>query len=85
MLQASGVVCSVLGLVKIRLVLGDPADPEQELSGGQVSLQEILEGDAEFLEAIAMRLNEIVTKPRGRFVISYLAGSPGARRLPRTP
>jgi hypothetical protein len=70
--------------VRIRLVLGDPADPEQELSGGQVSLREILEGDAEFLEAITMRLNDIVRKPKGRFVISYVPGSPGARPLPRT-
>jgi hypothetical protein len=70
--------------VRIRLVLGDPADPEQELSGGQVSVREILEGDAEFLEAITMRLNEIIRKPKGRFVISYMPGSPGARRPPRT-
>jgi hypothetical protein len=80
--MASGLL--YLGLVMIRLALGGPADPERELPGGQGCFQEILEGDAEFLEAIAIRLNEIVTKPKGRFVISYLPGSPGARRPPRT-
>ncbi len=69
--------------MRIRLVLGDPADPEQELSGGQVSLHEVLEGEAEFLEAISMRLNDIILKPQGRFVISYVSGNPDARRPPR--
>ena len=71
-------------LVRIQLVLRGPADPEQERSGGEVCLQEVLEGDTEFLEAITFRLNEIVTKPKGRFVISYLPGVPGGRRPPRT-
>lgn len=71
------------GPVRIQVILRRPTDSEQGLSGEQVCLQEVLEGEAEFLDAIAIRLNEIVTKPKGRFVISYLSGIPGARRPPR--
>jgi len=70
--------------VRIQLILRG-SDPERENSGGEPRLQEVLEGDAEFLEAITFRLNEIVAKPKGRFVISYLPGVPGARRPPRVP
>jgi hypothetical protein len=49
---------------------------------GALSLIEASEGDREFLEALAMRLDEIVVKPKGRFVISYRTGQPGARRPP---
>jgi hypothetical protein len=44
---------------------------------------EVLEGGDEFLEALTMRLNEIVRKPSGRFVISYVPGTPGAKKPPR--
>lgn len=44
---------------------------------------EVLEGGDEFLEALTMRLNEIVLKPSGRFVISYVPGAPGAKKPPR--
>jgi len=44
---------------------------------------EILEGGREFLEALALRLNEIVRKPNGRFVISYVNGQPGAKTPPQ--
>ena len=43
---------------------------------------EVLEGDKEFLEAISMRLDQIVARPRGRFVVSYTQGQPGARKPP---
>ncbi len=68
--------------MRIRQVLQD-GDPEQELANGALSLVEVLEGDKEFLEALTMRLDEVVGKPKGRFVISYLPGQPGARRPPR--
>jgi hypothetical protein len=43
---------------------------------------EVLEGGEEFLEALQLRLNEIVRKPNGRFVISYVTGQPGAKTPP---
>ena len=54
-------------------------DPE---SSGGSALVEVLEGDKEFLEAITMRLDQIVARPRGRFVVSYTQGQPGARKPP---
>jgi hypothetical protein len=44
---------------------------------------EVLEGGDEFLEAISIRLNEIIRKPNGRFVISYVSGKPGSKAPPR--
>ena len=44
---------------------------------------EVLEGGDEFLEALSIRLNEIVRKPNGRFVISYVSGQPGAKTPPQ--
>jgi hypothetical protein len=44
---------------------------------------EVLEGGDEFLEALQIRLNEIVRKPNGRFVITYVPGKPGAKTPPR--
>ena len=60
----------------------DPEDPGKEPEGRRIGLVEVLEGATEFLEAIELRLSEIVTKPKGRFVISYIPGMPGARRPP---
>ncbi len=79
--------CSLLFLdpVRIRLILGDSPDPARELSGGSISLKEVLEGEEDFMEALAERINEIVARPRGRYAISYLPGRPGARRPPRRP
>ena len=58
--------------------------PTDELTFGSAfsTLLDELNGD-EFLEAISMRLNEIVRKPNGRFVISYVSGTPGAKAPPR--
>jgi hypothetical protein len=67
--------------MRISLTFPD-VDPELELAGGALSLVENLEGDREFLEALTIRLDEIVGKPKGRFVISYLPGQPGARKPP---
>jgi hypothetical protein len=68
----------------MRILLAQPnGDPEQQLGPGALSMTEVLEGDKEFLEALTMRLDEVVGKPKGRFVISYLPGQPGARRPPR--
>lgn len=53
-----------------------------ELAGGALARVEVLEGDREFLEALTLRLDEIVVRPKSRFVISYLKGHPGARRPP---
>jgi len=80
-----GVLLAVSHSVRIRLILGDPPTPERKLSGGSISLTEVLEGEEEFLQALASRINEIVAKPRGRYAISYVPGSPGARRPPRRP
>jgi hypothetical protein len=68
--------------MRISLTFPD-ADPELELAGGALSLVEVLEGDREFLDALALRLDEIVGKPKGRFVISYLPLQPGAHPIPR--
>ncbi len=67
--------------MRIRVMPLD-GNQNQELAGG-LSLVEVLEGDREFLEALTMRLDEVVGKPKGRFVISYLPGQPGSRRPPR--
>ena len=60
--------------------------PEGESAGqvadGVLRAAEVLEGDREFLEALTMRLDEISGRPKGRFVISYLPGQPGARTPP---
>jgi len=66
----------------MKLRPGDSEDPGQELESGRIRLMEVLEGAEEFLEAIELRLNEIVQRPKGRFVISYVPGVPGARRPP---
>ncbi len=44
---------------------------------------ELFEGGEEFLEELTLRLNEIIRKPNGRFVICYVAGRPGAKTPPR--
>jgi len=64
-----------------------PTVPPEGEAGGQVadgvlSVPEVLEMDREFLEALTMRLDEIAGRPKGRFVISYLPGQPGARTPP---
>ena len=55
---------------------------DSEPSGGALAGAELLEVDKEFLEALTMRLDEISGRPKGRFVISYLPGQPGARTPP---
>ena len=52
-------------------------------SGAPIGDMQVLEGGDEFLEALQMRLNEIVRKPNGRFVITYVPGKPGAKTPPR--
>ena len=62
------------------------AEPDGASPGGMeqgLQASEVLEGGDEFLEALQMRLNEIIRKPNGRFVISYVAGQPGAKNPPR--
>jgi hypothetical protein len=54
-------------------------DPE---SSGGSAFVEVLEGEKEFLDAITVRLDQIVARPRGRFVVSYTQGQPGARKPP---
>jgi len=61
-----------------------PESPDLAVGPGAVlGGVEVLEGGDEFLEALTMRLNEIVRKPNGRFVISYVAGQPGSKTPPR--
>ena len=62
-----------------------PPDGGEPGAGAETTLDmiEVLEGGDEFLEALSMRLNEIVRKPSGRFVISYMPGTPGAKKPPR--
>jgi hypothetical protein len=81
--EIHGVLLALSQGVRIRLILGDPPTPERKLTGGSISLTEVLEGEEEFLQAVAARINEIVAKPQGRYAISYVPGSPGARRPPR--
>jgi len=65
--------------IEVRPETPDPsARPDGALGG-----VEVLEGGDEFLEALQMRLNEIVRKPNGRFVITYVPGKPGAKTPPR--
>ncbi len=68
--------------VKIEVKLEEPADPGARRDGA-IQAVEVLEGGEEFLDALAMRLNEIVRKPSGRFVISYIPGKPGSKVPPR--
>ena len=68
--------------MKIEVREQEPPDPNATPAGGLEAV-EVLEGGEEFLEALALRLNEIVLKPNGRFVISYVAGQPGAKTPPR--
>jgi hypothetical protein len=65
--------------MKILRMSGEP-DPESTL--GRMAYTEVLEGDQEFLDAITLRLDQIVAKPKGRFVVSYTQGQPGARKPP---
>ena len=44
---------------------------------------EVLEEGERFLEALQMRLNDIVRKPNGRFVISYRSGRTDSRPPPK--
>jgi hypothetical protein len=61
-----------------------PQEPDSNLSReGGLGAVEVLEGGDEFIEAISMRLNEIIRKPSGRFVISYVPGQPGSKTPPR--
>ena len=67
--------------VKIEVRLEEPSDPRSQPDRPEAV--EVLEGGDEFLEALSLRLNEIVRKPNGRFVISYVSGTPGAKAPPR--
>jgi hypothetical protein len=73
--------CSLLGQMEIGTIPPE-GGADGELAGGALSGAELLEVDKEFLEALTMRLDEISGRPKGRFVISYLAGQPGARTPP---
>ena len=66
-------------VMKIEVAGGETPDRNAEAA---VPGEEVLEGGDEFLEALAIRLNEIVRKPNGRFVISYVTGQPGAKTPP---
>ncbi|MGE5278019.1 MAG: hypothetical protein ACM3SU_13560 [Acidobacteriota bacterium] len=68
--------------MKIEIREQEPADPGATRQGSLQAV-EVLEGGEEFLEALTLRLNEIILKPNGRFVISYVAGQPGAKSPPR--
>jgi hypothetical protein len=62
-----------------------------EIFGDELIVEELdppvplegLENGEQFLEALSIRLSEIIRKPSGRFVISYVAGQPGSRRPPK--
>lgn len=68
--------------MKLEVRQEEPSDRDAQPDDGLQAI-EVLEGSEEFLEALAMRLNEIILKPNGRFVISYISGKPGARTPPR--
>lgn len=65
--------------IEVRPEAPDPHDVRDAALGDI----EVLEGGDEFLEALTLRLNEIVRKPNGRFVISYVPGQPGSKTPPR--
>jgi hypothetical protein len=69
-------------VMKIEVRTEAPTDPKSHPEGAFQAV-EVLEGVDEFLEALQMRLNEIVLKPSGRFVISYIPGKPGSKVPPR--
>jgi hypothetical protein len=73
--------CSLLHQMEIRTDLPE-GGAENELARGALAVGELPEVDKEFLEALTMRLDEISGRPKGRFVISYLPGQPGARTPP---
>ena len=68
--------------MKIEVRVEKQPDPRPHAEAGLQAV-EVLEGGDEFLEALQMRLNEIIRKPNGRFVISYVSGQPGAKTPPR--
>ena len=68
--------------MKIEVKVEGAADQSSQVEEGLHAV-EVLEGGEEFLEALQIRLNEIVRKPNGRFVISYVPGKPGAKAPPR--
>jgi hypothetical protein len=59
------------------------AFPEDEFPGAALPPVEFAAQGDQFLQALVLRLCEIVQKPQGRFVISYISGQPGSRRPPR--
>ena len=80
-LLASGLLSPYGMKIDVRAQEPEPADRESR-SRGTFEAIEVLEGGDEFLEAIQMRLNEIIRKPNGRFVISYVSGQPGSKVPP---
>ncbi|MGH9369562.1 MAG: hypothetical protein ACRD3M_18060 [Thermoanaerobaculia bacterium] len=68
--------------MKIEVRLEEPPDPDVRRDGALQAV-EVLEGGDEFLDALTMRLNDIIRKPSGRFVISYVPGKPGSKAPPR--
>lgn len=69
--------------MKIQVRLEELAERQARPDDSGSSPVEMLEGSDEFLEALSLRLNQIVRKPNGRFVISYVPGKPGAKTPPR--
>ena len=57
----------------------DGASAETDLT----ELPDFEQDGAQFLEALIVRIAEIIRKPSGRFVISYVSGQPGSRRPPK--
>jgi hypothetical protein len=68
--------------MKILRMSGQDDGDQTPGAGIPLPFVEVIEGDEEFLEAISLRLEQIIAKPKGRFVISYTQGHPGARRPP---
>jgi hypothetical protein len=78
----AGADLALSGGMKIEVRLDEQPDSSARPDGGLEPV-EVLEGSEEFLQALSIRLNEIVLKPNGRFVISYITGKPGSKTPPR--
>jgi hypothetical protein len=58
----------------------EPFDGDATIPGIVAAVE--VGNEREFLDALALRLNEIVRKPVHRYVVTYASGQPGARPRP---
>lgn len=76
---ANGVGLAIWVCVEFRLKLVPASE-----GAGDCGPVEILEGKSEFLADLLARLNEIIRKPDGRYMVVYDPKTGQPRRIPRT-